>query len=468
MTDFPHRREFVKANAKSFAALALASAYTPALESREQDSIAPHRFIFVRKSNGNLPSMFALPSLKGDDKKRDQTKQPFEVDLDSHELPIWMRALEKHKANLSFVHGLSMKMSGGGHYSFTGCLGAYKAGRNVVSQIKRATIDFELAKLFPSPFGHIELSLGSGSGTVMFRKGIVPGFSAPAPKQRNYCYADPQTAYDELFKSVTNTNAVDTENSLLEHLRDEEGRRLSGLEGVERRKISEQVQSLAAVRQRNAKVSGMAELIAKHLPTIDKVHINGGADATLIQKQEAFTDVLLAALITGLTNVITYTIDDLSTPISTLPSNTGKLSIHLVGHQSPAGHHKVRELILTSHMTQISRMVETLKAIPEGDGTMFDNTTIIYMPETGDTHHGWGTEAPTVVLSGANSRLDLAGRYIRLPYHLAEGHKTLGNWFTTLLNAYGNPINHYGDLDLEMSQQNRQQSGAIERFLGAV
>ena len=465
MTNFVHRREFTKACASSFGALALSPVLAPALMSGEQSSATPQRFILIRKSNGNLPSMFSLPTLSDEDKKRDKAKQPFEVDLEGHELPVWMRSLEEHKANLSFLHGLSMKMSGGGHYSFTGCLGAYKAGRNVVSQIKRATIDFELAKLFPSPFGHIELSLGSGSGTVMFRKGIVPGFSAPAAKQRNYCYADPMTAYKELFKSVTNRSAVVTENSLLEHLRDEESRRLTGLDGLERLKISKQVQSLDAVRQRNDKVTGMSELIESHLPKIDEVHANGGPDATLIQKQEAFTDVLLAALITGLTNVVTYTIDDLSTPISTPPGNTGKLSIHLVGHQSPAGHHKVRELVLTSHMNQISRIVDKLKATPEGSGTMFDNTTIIYMPETGDTHHGSGTEAPTIVLTGANTSLDMAGRYIRLPYHMADGHKTLGNWFTTLLNAYGNPIEHYGDFDLEMTQRDLPQSGPIKRFL---
>ena len=41
-------------------------------------------------------------------------------------------------------------------------------------------------------------------------------------------------------------------------------------------------------------------------------------------------------------------------------------------------------------------------------------------------------------------------------YHATEGHKTIGNWYTTLLNAQGNPIKHYGDLDLEMSRKKPQ------------
>jgi len=59
----------------------------------------------------------------------------------------------------------------------------------------------------------------------------------------------------------------------------------------------------------------------------------------------------------------------------------------------------------------------------------------------------------------------MLGRYIRLPYHATEGHKTLSNWYTTLLNAHGNPIEHYGDYDLEMSRKKLDQRGAIERFL---
>ena len=110
-------------------------------------------------------------------------------------------------------------------------------------------------------------------------------------------------------------------------------------------------------------------------------------------------------------------------------------------------------------------MVTKLKAIPEGEGTMFDNTTIIYMPETGAGHHGPDTEAPMVLLTGKNSKLDLAGRYIRLPFHGTQGHKTLSNWYTTILNAYGNPIKHYGDLDLTMQRKRLDQIGAIDRFL---
>ena len=118
-------------------------------------------------------------------------------------------------------------------------------------------------------------------------------------------------------------------------------------------------------------------------------------------------------------------------------------------------------------MKQVKTLVTKLKSIPEGNGSMFDNTTIIYMPETGAGHHGPDTEAPMVLMTGRNSKLDLAGRYLRLPFHGTEGHKTLSNWYTTLLNAYGNPVEHYGDLDLEMSRKKLDQSGPIKQLMSS-
>ena len=124
----------------------------------------------------------------------------------------------------------------------------------------------------------------------------------------------------------------------------------------------------------------------------------------------------------------------------------------------------MRNSIKTHHMKQVSTLVTKLKAIPEGNGTLFDNTTIIYMPETGAGHHGPDTEAPMVLMTGKNSIIDAAGRYFRLPFHVTEGHMTLSNWYTTLLNAYGNPIEHYGDLDLKMQRNRLPQTGAIDQF----
>ena len=460
------RRELLKRTALGTASLALTPSFNHLMAaSTKGPSGGVHRFVFISKSNGNMPTQYGLQSFSAEELKKHKDKESFEVDLSKHELPDWLKGLDDHKENMTILHGISMSVSGGGHYSYSGCMGAYKAGRDILSNIKWATVDFELAKLFPSPFGHVEMSLAVPHGRD-HRTGIVSGYSAPAAKQRNYCYADPMTAYQELFKSVTNTDEAASDRALLDHLHDKESRQLKGLDGDERLKISDQVDSLQSIRARSAKVESLGAKIKQHLPNIDPVHADGGPDATLPQKQAAFTDVIVGALASGLTNVVTYTIDDLGTDITSLPENEQKTSIHQIGHGGQiSGAAKMRDAIKTHHMKQVRTLVTKLKSIPEGNGSIFDNTTIIYMPETGAGHHGPDTEAPMVLITGKNSKLDLAGRYVRLPFHGTEGHKTLSNWYTTLLNAYGNPIEHYGDLDLTMQRNRLKQTGAIDRFL---
>ena len=461
----PTRRDFIRQTALGASALAGLTAF--AAPSTPMPDGIPRRFVFIRKSNGLRPHEVALPSLAGPEKDAEQKKQAFEVSLDKHELPAWMRPLEPHRQHLGILQGLSAKMSENGHYSYSSVMGAFKSSRNSLSGIKRATVDFELAKLFPSPFGHVELSLTGNYSS--FRTGIVSGYSAPGAHQRNYCYADPQTAFNELFKSVTSRGAVESENSMLDFLQREESFKAGVLRGYEKLKLDGHVGALQSVRTRNQNLTTMADSIARHIPVIGKVHSSGGPTATTPEKQAAFTDILIAALAAGLTNVVTYTIDELSTPIKGLPGNEGDLiSIHEIGHGGGFGGvsaDRIREKIRIGHLEQVARIVSRLKEIPEGKGTLFDYTTILYFPENAESHHSLGIEAPYLVLSGAHCRLNTAGRYVRLPFHGEEGHKTIGNWYTTLLNAHGNPIPHYGDLDIEMERKKLKQTGAIQRLI---
>ncbi len=461
------RRDFLKSTVLGAGALSLAPCFN-AFGKASPNNGFPKRFIFIRKANGERPNEVALPGLSDKDKALDQAKKPVEADLRSLELPRYLQALNPYKENLCILQGLSCMMSENGHWSYSSVMGAFKSNRNSLSGIKRATIDFELAKLFPSPFGHVELSL-AGDGRGGYRTGIVSGYSASAPHQRNYCYADPETAHKELFGAVTNPVAMNSDNQLLSFLEKDESFKARILQGYEKQKLSSHIASIEGLQARNLKLSKMAGSIAKHIPQLGKIHANGGPNANSREKMDAMTDTLIAALVTGLTNVVTYTIDDLGTPEIGLPGNEGdRINRHSVGHgegSSGVSADVIREKLRIVQISQVARIVERLKATPEGKGSMFDNTMIMYFPEGGETHHASGIESPCVIMAGNNCSLNLAGRYIRLPQHATEGHKTLGNWYTTLLNAHGNPIKHYGDFDMEMSRLKLDQSGAIKQFM---
>lgn len=463
------RRDFVRAAALGAGAFA----YRPASSSAAPTTKPPMRFIFMHRGNGLFPRVLMPPTFSKQLQEKEQKKEAFEVDLDRHELPAWLSPLTAHKENLTLLQGLSGKMCTTGHHSWCSALGVFKANERI-SSIRRATVDFELARLFPSPMEHVELACfpldgGNPRGSL---DGIAQGFSARGPQQPNYAFGSPKIALQELFKSVS-TKADERvryqlERKMLEFVARNEGGRVGNLSGIEQLKVKSYADAVDEIQGRLEKVDLMKEVLRQHVPKLAEKYLR--EDMTTIDRQLGHTEVLLAALISGLTNVVAFTVDELGHHYTGIPGiETEKVNMHDIGHGKTIGGvaaEEIRARTELHHMQLVDSIATRLKGVPEGDGTMFDNTMLFYFPDSGETHHSSGIEFPFVVLSGRNTRLDIARRYIRLPGYGQEGHKTLGNWYTTLLNAYGNPIEHYGDLDVALEKFKRDQRGPIQHFLG--
>ena len=465
------RRDFLKSSALGAGALLLSGSQAKTFAAPTSGQ-PPMRFIFMHKGNGLFPSVMVPPSLSEADKAKENKREPLEVEIAKHELPAWMSVLNDHKEHLTILQGLSGKMCTTGHHTWQSSLGVYAANERLAS-IKWATVDFELAKLFPSPLEHIELACfpcdgGNARGNI---HGIEKGFSARGPQQPNYAFGSPKVAVNELFKSVS-SNAADRiryelERKVLDFTAGNQaglGRELAGLELA---KVKNYADAMEDIRRRNKKLESMSAVIARNLPKLAPKYL--ADDLSTIDCQVGHTEVLLSALISGMTNVVTFTVDELGTLYTGVPGIEGeKINLHDIGHGKSVGLLKadeVREKIRTRHMALVDTIVRRLKSVPEGKGTMFDNTMIFYFPDNGETHHSSGIEWPFVVLSGRNAKLNIAGRFIRLPHWGQAGHMTLGNFYTTLLNAYGNPIKHYGDLDLGLNKFVADQTGPIKRFM---
>jgi len=469
-----NRRNFLRTSATALTAGGLV--LNPAMRNLLGASVPesrPTRFIFVHKGNGLLPSSMVLPSISDDLKAKEKNLDAYEVNLADHTLPDWMQPLNEHKSNLTILQGLSGKMCTTGHHTWQSSLGVYKATERL-SSIKWATVDFELARLFPSPMEHIELACfpsggGNSRGNI---NGIETGFSARGPEQPNYAFGSPKVALQELFKSVSSDKTAQTkyelERRVLDFAANNESAIAQHLNGSEKSKVTNYADSIDAIRLRNKKLDAMVDVIRQHVPKLDAKYL--ADDISTTDRQWGHTEVLLSALISGLTNVATFTVDELGTIYTGLDGiEKESVNLHDVGHGKPVGSvlaDDVRAKVRKQHMRLVDTIVTRLKGVPEGDGNMFDNTVLLYFPDNGETHHSHGTEWPFIVMAGRNTRLDIAGKYIRLPKYGEAGHKTLGNWYTTLLNAYGNPIEHYGAMDLGLQKFGFDQSGAIKQFLG--
>ena len=467
-----HRRDFLKNAFLALGGLSLPG-FLPRLSAAQTVPLlgraTPMRFIFMHRGNGLFPKVCVPPTLGAAEQEKEKRNDAFEVDLDKHQLPAWMGPLEAHKKNLTIIQGLSGKMCTVGHHSWCSSLGVYKANERP-SSIKWATVDFELARLFPSPMEHIELACfptdgGNARGNL---DGIAKGFSARGPQQPNYAFGSPKIAVEEIFKSVaadkTGQVQYQLQRKVLEFVAGHETELARQLAGIEQRKVGNYAGSIDDIRERNRKIDLMADTVRRHVPKLDSKYL--AEKMTTLDRQMGHAEVLLASLISGLTNVVSFTVDELGHHYTGIPGIEGEnVNMHDVGHGKTIGGLEaveIRHRAELHHMKVMDKIVARLKSVPEGKGTMFDNTMIFYFPNSGETHHAQGTEFPFVVLSGSNTKLKLGSRYIRLPYWGNPGHKTLGNFYTTLLNAYGNPIKHYGDPDLGLKLE---QTGPIRQFL---
>lgn len=461
------RRKFVQGTSLGAGALVLNPIVNRLLCSAEglDPEKLPQRFVFVMKSSGIIPERIVPASLAAQAK---DSRQAINEPLADHRLPKEMAPLEKFKSHVSILQGISGKMCKGGHSSWFGALGVYKTGGEHNSgSILRATIDAELAKLFPSPFQHVGLAL---RGKVMGKETegtLYPGISAVAPGRELPFQASPDVAYDQLFGSAISGSQqakqrYQLKSNLLDFMIDDLRTLNRSLPATEKEKLQHYLSAFEELKIRRAKLAKMEKQIKQHAPKrSDQL-----TSTRPTIRQKAHFDLLAAALIAGITNVVTLRLDNISTNYGDL--GLSEKNVHGIGHgevcngKSPQA---ARDIIRLHHMKLLADLADKLQRIPEGDGTMLDNTLIIYMSDSGNEHHGNLNEWPYILIGGGGGKLKLTGRYIQVPGYGQPGHQTIGNWYTTLLHAYGNPVEHFGNLDLHLQKNGVKQTGPIEEWI---
>lgn len=91
------------------------------------------------------------------------------------------------------------------------------------------------------------------------------------------------------------------------------------------------------------------------------------------------------------------------------------------------------------HARLIAGLAKKLQAVKEGDGTMLDNTLIVYLSDSGDGHHPTGYEWPMLLLGDLGGTLKTRGRFLQLPTY---GQKATARPRTSTPRCCTQPANH--------------------------
>lgn len=449
------RRSVLKGMAMSSGSLALAPFldHYARLEAEDGSQRLPQRFVFVVKASG-LQAEYINPAglSHGGDALVDEP-------IGERQLAAGMEALNPFRDKLTILQGLSGKMCNFGHSSFYGALGAYKA--TMEGQPSAATIDGHLAKLLPSVFNHIGLKMGDGSQGTAY-----PAISAAGRNQQLPFQCNPELAYEKLFGSIAAggniRNKYQRTGNVLDAMAADIRKLKRELPSQGKEKLDHYLSGFEALKDRRLKLASMQETLKAHAPPVTDKYTS----KTTTHQLEAHFDMAAAALITGISNVITIHTDDLNSSYQGLGITP---KVHSVGHGASSGSlssQECRNIIRKFHFDLIGNLAGSLQAIPEGDGSMLDNTVIVYVSDNSDKHHSSATEWPIVVLGNMRARLKSAGTFLAYPrYGSANHHQTIGNWLTTLCHVAGFPQDHFGQPDFTLGRA-EDQEGPLAELLG--
>ena len=104
------------------------------------------------------------------------------------------------------------------------------------------------------------------------------------------------------------------------------------------------------------------------------------------------------------------------------------------------------------------KLMQALESMPEGDGTMMDNTLIVYTSNNADRQHTSGANWPFVLLGNCSGRIK-TGQYL----HLDSG-RPINDLYTTLLHAIDAPQDQF-NLDKGMARMYGSKAGPLEELM---
>lgn len=421
------------------------------------------RVVFVLQGNGMLPDHLVptglklLPGARRLTEGTGTTEKLIDHNLKDLGLHAGLEPLTPFKNRLGLVLGLSNRIAYSDHSCGFGALGACPKDKP-----HNATIDHVIADATPGVYRHVGLGCQDG-----MKPDNIYCFSASAAGRPVPIIATPEESFKNLFGSVVSDSgesksAFEQRTALLDFMATDVKRARSGLAADERHKLDGYLESFETMRTRQSQVQALSSEIKKHAPTLNAELAKQRTASLVLEGQ---FDIAAAALVAGLTNVVTLVSGSGGQGGGSFPE-IGVPNSHHIGHGGgyPGMTYldcyvKVRQL----HSNLIANLARKLDGIKEGNGTMLDNTLIVFMSDSGDSHHPSGYQWPTVLLGNLGGKLKTNGRFLDYPRYGAKGHRTLASLYSTLTHAVGKPQDKFGVPDIKLPAAD--QTGPLAELL---
>ncbi len=363
-----------------------------------------------------------------------------------------LESLAPHRDQLQIISGLALKSAnangdGAGDHArasasfLTGMQARKTAGRDI--RAGRSVDQFIAAH---AAAGHRLPSLELSCDAPRLSGNCDSGYSCayqfnlswrteaqPVPAER-----DPRLVFERLFGSAEDRVSAEAaarraarRASILDFVADDT-RRLQGALGArDRDKLDDYLTSLRAVEQRLAAFD--------HFQADPAAGVPGGVPSDHEEHMRLMADLLVLAFRTR------------STPVATLllsHEGSGRTFPSLgitEGHHSLSHHErradKLEQLrkIDAFYARQFAYLVERMRAVPEGDGTLLDHSLLVYGSGIRDGNRHDHADLPVILAGGAGGAAR-GGRFVKLPTP-----RPLCDLYQGILGLHGVDTPRFGD-----------------------
>jgi len=372
--------------------------------------------------------------------------------LDGVTLQKPMQALEPYKNRMHIITGLHGRHTNPGHSAYFGALGAYRGGTGVPPSA--ATIDYVLSRSLPQTILP-PLCIGMESLDSMRARPTVATLSASGPNQPISMHCDPAMLYQMLFGSIAEgaiKQHYEARSNVMLEVERVAQRKAKGLPKSEGERYGRYVSGFRELNGMSEKLSRISEQLKKFAPKLDDRYTKPKFETDW---HDALLEIGIAALQANLTNVLT-----IASGCGEYFGSWKGLGItdtgHGLGHIDQPGNviwTKIRQY----NCEMLVKLMKALEAIPEGSGSMMDNTLIVYSSNNAEKQHSEGATWPFVLLGNAGGRIK-TGQYT----HIKE--RPINDLYATFLHGVGAPVDRF-NMDKNMANLHHSKVGPIEELL---
>jgi hypothetical protein len=247
---------------------------------------------------------------------------------------------------------------------------------------------------------------------------------------------DPRQVFERLFGSGESGATAERKQyrqSVLDYVQGDANRLRGRLGTTDRRKLDEY---LTAIRELELRISRHEDRAKEFKPSIEQP---SGIPENYGEHIRLMGDLMVLAFQSDSTRICTFV-------FANEGSNRDYRLIDVPEGHHDLSHHGSEEAKLEKirkinhfHTTQLAYILEKLKATPDGDGNLLDNSMIVYGSGIGDGNRHNHDDLP-ILLAGRGGGTITPGRHVEF-----ADETPLANLYLSMLDRIDAAVDHHGD-----------------------